>query len=318
MLIAISARMSSSRLPGKPLLKLNGKNSIQRLVDKANKIISNDKIFVLTSTLTVDNEIVNYCQLKKINYRRGHPIYVLKRLINLAKEFPKEEKIALIGSDCPLMDFEFFENLTNYLNKKNLEKYELITSYFPNTFPAGIEFNIVSKSWLLSLDLDDLHNSELEHCFNKLLLSKKRNKVLNIKSNTNLSMLNFSLDTKDDFNYIENILHLNPKHTISDLIKTIIKNEKLILETKKRIQPFVENAFISSKGMHASIESKIIDTVRDGFDAFNKNNPKKGIKKLNEASEVLNGFTNNKDIKQLTIKSITKDLFENFNLALHN
>lgn len=55
--------MKSTRLPGKPLIKINGISILERVYLKCNKVLSKDKIFVATES----EEIIKFCKKKNFN-----------------------------------------------------------------------------------------------------------------------------------------------------------------------------------------------------------------------------------------------------------
>ena len=62
-LILIPARYDSSRLPGKPLLEIDGKSILKRTFDRCNEVVESNKIIVLTD----DTRILKHCNENKIN-----------------------------------------------------------------------------------------------------------------------------------------------------------------------------------------------------------------------------------------------------------
>ena len=58
-LCCIPARFNSSRLPGKPLLKINNKTIINLVYEKAKKT-KVDKIIVLTDDQRIYNEVISF------------------------------------------------------------------------------------------------------------------------------------------------------------------------------------------------------------------------------------------------------------------
>jgi 3-deoxy-manno-octulosonate cytidylyltransferase (CMP-KDO synthetase) len=67
-LIAIPARYSSSRLPGKPLIKLNGKEMIYRVYENARRVkIKYPRGMVDIAVGTEDQRIVDFCSKNEIN-----------------------------------------------------------------------------------------------------------------------------------------------------------------------------------------------------------------------------------------------------------
>ena len=67
----IEARMSSTRLPGKVLLKVKNKTILDHLVKRIKLVNKINKIIVATTKNEIDKRIVNWCRNKKINYFRG-------------------------------------------------------------------------------------------------------------------------------------------------------------------------------------------------------------------------------------------------------
>ncbi len=62
--IIIPARYQSKRLPGKPLIDLNGKPMLQRVWEKCAKAKSPNEIFIATD----DIRIKNFCKIQNYNY----------------------------------------------------------------------------------------------------------------------------------------------------------------------------------------------------------------------------------------------------------
>ena len=61
----IEARMNSSRLPGKVLMKAAGIPMLKHLVDRLKKVKLIDEIVIATTTNPKDIEIINFSKKKK-------------------------------------------------------------------------------------------------------------------------------------------------------------------------------------------------------------------------------------------------------------
>ena len=64
----VQARMGSTRLPGKTLIKINGKPILGFVIERLNQCKFLDHIVVATSERKKDNLIEDYCKKNKINY----------------------------------------------------------------------------------------------------------------------------------------------------------------------------------------------------------------------------------------------------------
>lgn len=101
--IIIQARMSSTRLPSKVMLKLAGKEVLWHVVQRCKISKSVDKVIVATSTDSSDDKIYNFCKDNKIEVFRGDLLDVLKRYYDCAKAH-NLDIIVRVTSDCPLID----------------------------------------------------------------------------------------------------------------------------------------------------------------------------------------------------------------------
>ena len=64
-LAIIQARMSSKRLPGKVLKKINNLTLLELIVQRLKKIKDIEKIYIATSNQKSDKKIINFCKKKK-------------------------------------------------------------------------------------------------------------------------------------------------------------------------------------------------------------------------------------------------------------
>ena len=111
-LICIPARYASSRLPGKPLLKINNKSILEHVYLNALKIkdIYSDNIIILTDDNKIYEEVQNFggkCYISKQECSNGSV-----RIINYLKENNLEIPFILnIQGDEPFFDIEKVEQL---------------------------------------------------------------------------------------------------------------------------------------------------------------------------------------------------------------
>ena len=63
-IIVIPARYASSRFPGKPLAKINGKTMLERVYEKCCLAVEKKNIIVATDS----KKIVDHCKKKKIKF----------------------------------------------------------------------------------------------------------------------------------------------------------------------------------------------------------------------------------------------------------
>jgi spore coat polysaccharide biosynthesis protein SpsF len=100
---SIEARMGSSRLPGKVLADINGRPTLQRLVDRLRQCEELDDIVVATSTAAGDDVLARWCGAYGVACFRGSEDDVLHRVVQ-AQQFMRSEVVVEITGDCPLTD----------------------------------------------------------------------------------------------------------------------------------------------------------------------------------------------------------------------
>lgn len=159
--IIIQARMSSTRLPGKVLKNLAGKEILWHVVERCKKSKLADKLIVATSEDDRDEIIKKFCKNNKIEVFSGSLNNVLKRFYDCAKNY-NLTTIIRITSDCPLVDPNIIDNsIKCHLNNK--KNYNYTSNCLNRTFPRGLDCEIFSFS-----ALEDAYNNakepfEIEH-----------------------------------------------------------------------------------------------------------------------------------------------------------
>ena len=116
--IVIPARFASSRLPGKPLLKIHGREMILRVVDQARKVTGFDDLCVATD----DQRIVDLCKAEQIDVvltSAEHPSGT-DRLSEVAriKGWASEDVIVNVQGDEPLLPASLVQQVASLLEQK--------------------------------------------------------------------------------------------------------------------------------------------------------------------------------------------------------
>ena len=132
--------MSSTRLPGKVLLKVKNKTILDHLVKRIKLVNKINKIIIATTTNKNDQKIVNWCQKKKINYFRGSEKNVLERVFLTAKKY-KLDIIVLITGDCPIIDHNLISETLNVFLKN---KADYVSNNHIRTYPDGMDVQVLN------------------------------------------------------------------------------------------------------------------------------------------------------------------------------
>jgi spore coat polysaccharide biosynthesis protein SpsF (cytidylyltransferase family) len=223
----IQTRMGSTRLPGKIMKKILGKEIILHDIDRIKKIKSLDKIVIATTTKKEDDVIVEITKNydPDIGIFRGKEEDVLDRYYEAAKKF-NADVIVRISSDCPLVDpVVSSKTIASFLSSDC--DYSSAINY-----PRGLDTEIFSFKALESAWKESKKNYQREHVTPYIYEHPEKFKLLIIQSSKNLSHLRWTVDTIEDFNFVSEIYKRlykkNEMFYIKDILKILEKEPELI------------------------------------------------------------------------------------------
>ncbi|MBN18934.1 MAG: acylneuraminate cytidylyltransferase [Chloroflexi bacterium] len=145
----IQARMGSSRLPGKVMMKLDNSQPILYYVIKQHQFCNLvDKIVVATTELESDDIIAEFTHNMEVDCFRGNSTNVLDRYYQCAKKY-NFSIIIRVTADNPFNDPQVVDKVVEEFKSKD---YDYITNSLPRTFPQGISveifsFDVLEKAW---------------------------------------------------------------------------------------------------------------------------------------------------------------------------
>ena len=114
----VQARMGSTRLPGKILLKIKDKPILSYVIERLKLCKELNNIVISTTKSNRDEIVEKYCIKNKIDFFRGSENDVLSRYYYSALKF-KADVIVRVTSDCPLIDPNITDNIIlNHINNK--------------------------------------------------------------------------------------------------------------------------------------------------------------------------------------------------------
>ncbi len=140
----IEARMGSSRLPGKILMKIKGSSILSLLIDRIKKVPEIDKIIVATTIDKKDDILEEYCKKNKIICFRGSQDDVMGRVLQAAKTNNVKIIVEITG-DCPLIDPQIISQILNcYIHND----YDYVGNSNVRSYPDGMDVQIFSTAIL--------------------------------------------------------------------------------------------------------------------------------------------------------------------------
>ncbi len=156
--IIIQARMGSTRLPSKTMMKIKNKSLLDYVYNQVSHSKKISKIVIATTTLSEDDTIFNYANSKNILVFRGDSENVLDRFYQCAKKFHLKN-IVRITADNPLIDPIIIDLCIEEFNKKDydyvsntISKKNNVWQYDLNGFPHGMAIEAFSVSSLEKIE----------------------------------------------------------------------------------------------------------------------------------------------------------------------
>ena len=201
----IEARMTSSRLPGKVLLKVKKKTFLEYLVERLKKVKEIDEIILCTTKNDTDDVLVTKAKKLNIKFFRGSENNVLSRVVSAVKKH-NADTVVQITADCPIIDYKIIRRAISVFKKG---KYDCVSNSFIRSFPDGMDVNVLKANALYKTKKLAKTKSYKEHV---TLFLKDNPKIFKIKhiladKNNYWPELGVTLDEKKDYLILKNIIN---------------------------------------------------------------------------------------------------------------
>ncbi len=193
--IIIQARMNSSRLPGKILMKIGNKTLLEHILFRISFLKKTAKLVIATTNTTADDVVEEFCKNKNVSCFRGDEQNVLERYYRSAEKY-KFQHIIRLTSDNPFVDIEELDNLIELHIGGGSD-----FSYSFNTLPIGVGAEIFSFSALETCWHKSTKSHHFEHVDEYILenLSLFKTSSLKVPDSKNKLEIRLTVDTPDDY-----------------------------------------------------------------------------------------------------------------------
>jgi spore coat polysaccharide biosynthesis protein SpsF (cytidylyltransferase family) len=196
----VQARMTSSRLPGKVLMEIQGRPVIDYLYERLSFCPRLEIIVLATTTNREDDPLIDYIKKKRLPFFRGSEHDVLDRYYRAALKFGITH-IMRITADCPLIDPEICDHLIEtYLNK---QMDYVVTG---STYAEGLDCEVFSFKALEMVWREARLKSEREHVTQFFHNHPEVFKMGILPNKTDDSKYRFTIDEEVDFVLVKTIL----------------------------------------------------------------------------------------------------------------
>lgn len=233
--------MSSSRLPGKALIDINGRPMIWHIFDRLKRTKTIDEIILATSSDKTDNPLAKY--VKNIGYRvfryHGDINDVVGRVLAAAK-WVKADIIAGICGDCPLIDPKFVDDVVTGMIKTKADSAKLKSGQ--QCQHEGLDVCKMSALEVQYQNASQPYHKEHLNIYLKENSEKFKWFEVNLRAPFNKHMLRLSVDTISDLRFMREIYNRLWKNR-----KELINLNKVIALYKKDKKLWLINAEVKQK-----------------------------------------------------------------------
>jgi spore coat polysaccharide biosynthesis protein SpsF len=194
----ITARLKSTRLPGKLRLKIDEREIIRSMIDRLKLSNQIDEIILCTSTNPQDEPLEHIAKEENIECYRGHEEDVIQRLSDACEKY-NLDYVLNVTADCPLVSYEYFEKI--------LDSYHSTQADFIRCLDLPIGFfsyGIKPEALKKACSIKDDDNTEV---WGRYFTDTGLFKVvdLNIPDSLKRSDYRLTLDYPDDFQFFETL-----------------------------------------------------------------------------------------------------------------
>jgi len=222
----IQARIGSTRLPGKVLMKLNEDTVLSLLLKQLKHSKFLTEIIIATTTNPEDDVIEKFAISNNIKLFRGDSDNVLDRYYQCAKKFSLTH-IVRITADNPLIDPDMIDQA---IKKYSTFNYDYLTNSIDRTFPNGTEVEIFSFNALEVAWKNAKKKSEREHVTPYFYNNPNKFKIYHFKQKNDQSKFRYTIDRKEDYDLVVEILSKIKTRPIktSDIIDLLTNTPELL------------------------------------------------------------------------------------------
>jgi spore coat polysaccharide biosynthesis protein SpsF len=201
----LQARMGSTRLPGKALLRIQGQSLLERAIRRLRCAQVVDEVAVLTTILSEDDAIVDEARRLGALVHRGSVNDVLGRFQEASEKFSPDIIIRATG-DNPLIDIGSIDRIVYALRSGNLEW------VMESDLPYGAATEAITSETLAAVHLKATDPSHREHVtlYIKDHREEFRTAILAPPESLRYPQLRITIDTPEDFAFMEALIQKLP------------------------------------------------------------------------------------------------------------
>lgn len=202
MLVVITSRMTSQRLPGKALIDVEQRPLLGRVIDRVRQSSLVTRILVATSSEDSDEPIAGFCSVEAVPCFRGALRDTAGRLLSAAQG-EQVTAFVRISGDSPLIDPQLIDRGICLFSESPVD---VATNVFPRSFPAGQSIEVIATDAFARLCAQEADPAKREHVTAGFYAEPTRWRINNFSSGEEGPHPSFAIDTLEDLRRMEEVI----------------------------------------------------------------------------------------------------------------
>lgn len=132
--------MASSRLPGKMMMEIHGRQVIEVLVARLEKAQHLDGIILATTGNPLDDPLAQWAETAGVAVHRGSEDDVLQRVVDAQRQMLSDVVVEVCG-DCPLIDPRIVDSAIEVFRETDQSNRVVTTTRVPS-YPDGMDVQV--------------------------------------------------------------------------------------------------------------------------------------------------------------------------------
>jgi spore coat polysaccharide biosynthesis protein SpsF len=157
--VIVQARIGSTRLPGKVLMRLGAKTVLAHVIERCRTISGIDVVCCAVPDGPGDDRVAEEARRSGAEVFRGSETDVLDRYYRAAATF-RLDVILRVTADCPLLDPGVCDDV---LSLRSAAGADYACNNLPPSWPHGLDCEAVTFAWLERAAHEASHAYEREH-----------------------------------------------------------------------------------------------------------------------------------------------------------
>lgn len=258
----IPARLKSTRLPKKILMKFNNKTALEWAIERAKSSKYIDEVVVATTGLIIDAEISKVCIENGIRYYQGDPDDVLKRLRDTAKYFDFDY-VVNITPDNTLFSPYLIDLMVSTI-KDNLDVDYL---YFNKAMLGTGIYALKREALEIICEFKNVVDTEIwGPLFNKNYFDVRGIEVPDFLK----GQYRLTLDTPEDYNFLQRLykgmnISKNNLVELEEIIEYLNKHPEIVELNSGVKQTSLDNSIIENINYNFKKNEELFYSIKNKF-----------------------------------------------------